>query len=208
MSTVSGDGPSRDAGECAAIERWQAAENKLYPLALVAPEEYQRALSMVGTVLDRLRDCRTITELVAVEADAIPGPAGGPADGVAVRAALALRAREIRAEREVRRRMEWIEAARARGERWVILEGSRNDLQLGVRFTELHVPTGRALSARYDPYAGDEPFELAELVLSTAGDQQAAREAVFAQCDPWLATLDQWHAEIDRAVARPEPPAA
>lgn len=90
----------------AALERFTAAEARLYPMALTDPDGYRIATSLVGLVAEELRrSCPDVSavierrdELMAevpqLAADAGLSLAGMPADAV-VDAASALRCREL-----------------------------------------------------------------------------------------------------------------
>lgn len=179
--------------------RWHAAEDRLYPMVMTDPDGYQRVVGVVGALLDELRRrSRTVADLVELERDpdALLGglplapPASLPGD-LLVQAACGTRARELVAEQEGERRTSAIAAARAAGEDWVVLEGPATLEQLtGDRFTELHLPTGRALIATVDPYSGGDPFHLEE----TGG--QAGRSRSFGDRPAWLAEHQRWRGEI------------
>jgi len=190
--------------------RWRTAEDKLYPMVMVAPDRFRQVLEAVRALVDELRiRCQTLEDLLEVEA--APGEllAVLPADRgpmlpeeLMVQAACGMRGREVLAAAEAERRTAVVAAARAAGQDWVVLEGPEHleDL-IGNRRTELHLPTGRVLVATVDPYVGEEPFQLEELVLDTAADRPeraraAERSRSFADRAAWIAERDRWRAEI------------
>lgn len=190
--------------------RWRTAEDKLYPMVLVDPDRFQQVLEAVRALVDELRRrCQTLEDLLEVEA--APGEllAALPADRgpmlpeeLMVQAACGLRGREVVAAAERERRSAAVAAARAAGQDWVVLEGPEHLADLvGHRRTELHLPTGRVLVATVDPYAGEEPFQLAELVPDTAADRPDGERAVgrtrsFVDRTAWITECGRWRAEI------------
>lgn len=185
--------------------RWRAAGDRLWSIAMVDGAEYRRVAELVGAVLARLRErTPTLESLLALDAD--PAPLldrwpGGPASTETVRpvleAACAVRGDELLAERARDRRITAIAAARAAGERWVVLDASTS----GLRSVEMHLGTGLALVAVADPQAGPEPYALGETVLDAAtGDPltgHGEREVSFADHDAWTSERARRRAEID-----------
>ena len=49
--------PTRDGIEVLAVRSWQAAEAHLYPLAMVDPDLYEEAVTLVREAADVLRSC-------------------------------------------------------------------------------------------------------------------------------------------------------
>lgn len=190
--------------------RWRTAEDKLYPMVMIDPDRFRQVLEAVRALVDELRSrCRTLEDLLDIEA--APGellavlPANrGPLlpEELMVQAACGMRGREVVAAAEAERRAAVVAAARAAGQDWVVLEGPEHleDL-IGNRRTELHLPTGRVLVATVDPYLGEEPFQLEELVMDIAADRPdrtraAGRTRSFADRAAWTAERDRWRAEI------------
>lgn len=197
--------------------RWRAAEDRLFPVALVDPDAYRRALFVVGLLLDELRVSTTsLDELLGLDVDPAPlldalptGPAdggrfassAGGGDRLTLEAAFAVRGRELAAAAERKRRAAAIASARSVGATWMDLEGSWETMQrTGARYTEMHLATGRAVVATGDPYSGNGPHRLELLVLdSDTGTpiETTDRDRAFADRAQWLAERERWRAEID-----------
>jgi hypothetical protein len=198
--------------------RWRAAEDRLFPMVLVDPDAYRRALDVVGLLLEQLRVRTTsLDQLLDLDVDPAPllaalpagsaggvrcaGSAGG-ADRLTLEAAFALRQRELAAAAERSARVAAIASARSVGATWVNLEGSWEAVcRIGARHTEMHLATGRALVATVDPYSGDGPHRLELVVLD--GDtgtpvETTDRGQAFADRAHWLAERERWRTEIDR----------
>jgi hypothetical protein len=206
--------------------RWRAAEDRLFPVVLVDPDTYRRALSVVGLLLEELRaNTTSLDQLLGLDVDPAPllsalpagsaggaqfagsaggaqfaGSAGGE-DRLTLEAAFAVRDREITAAAKRGRRAAAIALARSAGATWVDLEGSWEAvLGTGARHTEMHLPTGRALVATIDPYSGDGPHRLELVVLD--GDtgtpiETTDRDRAFADRAEWLAERERWRADIE-----------
>ena len=69
-----------------------------------------------------------------------------------------------------------------------------------TRIVEMHVATGTTGVATADPYLGDRPFRIAEMVLDTAtGDPLAGPDgddASFASAQDWEADRERRRREI------------
>jgi hypothetical protein len=198
--------------------RWWAAEDRLFPVALVDPDAYRRALDVVGMLLEELRVSTTsLDQLLGLDVDPTPllaalpagsagsggfaGSAGG-GDRLTLEAAFAVRERELAAAAERSRRVAIIASALSAGATWVDLEGSWEAAQrTGARHAEMHLATGRALVAAVDPYSGDGPYRLELVVLD--GDtgspvETTDQDRAFADRAQWLAERERWRAEIAR----------
>ncbi|MBA2323949.1 MAG: hypothetical protein H0V92_08070 [Pseudonocardiales bacterium] len=188
--------------------RWRAAEDRLFPVALVDPDAYRRVLYTVGALLDNLRVSTTsLDQLLDLDVDsaplldALPTSSAGGEDRLTLEAAFAVRDRELAAAAERERRAAAIASARSANATWVDVEGSWEAVQhTGVRYTEMHLATGRAVVATGDPYSGDGPHRLELLVLdSDTGTpiETTDRERAFADRAQWLIERARWRAEID-----------
>lgn len=187
--------------------RWRAAEDRLFPIVLVDPDGYRRVLSVVAGLLQELRVSTTsFDQLLALDVD--PGPllraarADGDADRLAVDASFAVRDRELVAAIERDRRASAVAAARSAGATWVDLEGSWPAVcDTGIRHTEMHLATGRALVAAVDPYSGDGAYRLEVVVLDVdtgAAVDTTDQDQQFTDRAMWLAHRERWRAEIER----------
>ncbi len=143
-----------------AVRRWNAAEQRLYPALLNSPASYERYTSLVRGICDQLGSVRDIEALVdtydegldfagaAAEAQSLPTQ--GLDIELAVDAAFCLRYREVLAETRRDAVKERIEEARARGDRWVDLEGSPPFLSMPFppwRSIDMDLADGTAIHA-------------------------------------------------------------
>jgi hypothetical protein len=165
---------------------------------VVDGEEYRRAAERVGGVLAEVRAATpTLEALLALDAD--PGPLLARAGTRALLdAALAVRADELVAARARDRRAAAIAAARAAGERWVVLDETAGATH---RTVEMHLASGLALVATADPYAGDAPYALTEAVLDAVTGEPLAGgdggEVSFADAAAWHDARARHREEID-----------
>ena len=168
--------------------RWRAAEDRLYPSLLADPAGYQRGIAAVQAVLAELRRrANDVSDLVGIES--APDDVVGTAcpDGVAlpvdllVAVACGMRDRELTAEQDHRRRQAAIDAARAAGAAWALLDGPEDpaDLVDGRRLA-VHLASGTVVEMTVDPWARGEAFGL----TVTPGDT-----ASFSDRAAWLAEL-------------------
>ncbi len=188
---------SEDPRVAHARRRWRAAGDRLWPVALSDGEAYQQVAHVVGALVDALRErAGSLEELVDLEAEpagflAGLGTAGQRAAGQPelLAAACAVRGDELTAERARGRRAERIARARTDGLVWAEVDRSP------TRVVEMHVATGTAIVATADPYLGDRPFRVAEMVLDTvSGDPLAGPDGD----DAAFGSVGEWEAERER----------
>jgi hypothetical protein len=194
------------------IRRWRAAEERLYPVVMVRPDLYERSIELVRSIADELRAFTTGAALVEAFGNADEIAAGvirresrevEDIDlGLATSAAFGLRHRELVGELARGRAMERIQAARERGETWVVLyeAGSQRQapavpyrrLEMHLRggaglhvYVEQDVATARAVygvqAVQLDPHTGDW--------LSEASVWDEPR--TFADPAPWQALIEE-----------------
>jgi hypothetical protein len=188
----------------AARGRWRAAEDRLYPALLADPGSYQRSVAAVQALVEELRRrAADVDDLVAAEADAAgmvaaACPSGVPvAPELLVAVACGMRDRELTAEREGRRRTAAVEAARAAGEPWAVLEGPPAPAELSDgRCLLLHLASGAALQATVDRWSGAEPFGLQVTTPDGPAGAWATRDR-----DAWLAEHARVRGEIEAGRA-------
>lgn len=141
-----------------AVVRFTAAEARLYPLAIVDPEAYERAVTLTGTLLKDLRaTCPDIDAvlhrrealmllLLTETTDGARPSLTGFTPETLVDAASALRCRELRAELDAAAAEARVAAARQAGQEWLVDEPDPAAVMAGFyRRIELHVPTGAVL---------------------------------------------------------------
>lgn len=141
-----------------AVRRWNTAEQQLYPALLSSPAGYERYMSLVRGICDELGSVRDVEALVdaydegldvaATAAEARSIPTHGLDMDLAVGAAFCLRYREVLAETRRDTVKKRIDEARARGDRWVDLEGSPPFLQMPFppwHSVEMRLPDGAGI---------------------------------------------------------------
>ena len=139
-------------------QRWQAAEERLYPIVMVRPDLYERSIELVRSIADELRGVTTTAALVKAFGDAAEiaarvikreSLAVDDIDvGLATSAAFGLRHREMVGELARGRAIERIRAARQRGEAWVVLYEAGTQGQapaVPYRRLEMHLHGGAGL---------------------------------------------------------------
>jgi hypothetical protein len=201
-------------------QRWQAAEERLYPIVMVRPDLYERSIELVRSIADELRGVTTTAALVQAFGDAAEiaarvikreSLAVDDLDvGLATSAAFALRHREMVGELARGRAMERIQAARQRGEAWVVLYEAGTQGQapaVPYRRLEMHLRGGAGLhvyveqdiatarpvygvqAVQLDPHTGDWLNE------ATVWDEPRT----FDDPEPWQALI----AELRGRLASP-----
>ena len=139
---------------------WAAAEGQLFPSVLALPDVYERTVLALRATLDRLRGLGTGTgplleasasgpALVASAAEQGGISTSGLDVGLIGHVALAMRYREVIADRAASARLQVVRRARAEGRTWVVLEESGDwagDPYLPYRRVEVHVPTARVVA--------------------------------------------------------------
>jgi hypothetical protein len=152
---------------------WEQAEARLYPAVLERPDLYQRIIRLVRATADHLRLLGSGTSALVAASErgpelvaAVVEDSGIPATELDLellaRAALAMRYRELRAEQVARRRLRLVEAGRADGEAWIVLEESGDSAgDPFLPYTRLEVATasGRGLLVTT---ASDEEYRTVE----------------------------------------------
>ncbi|WP_250550326.1 hypothetical protein [Pseudonocardia sp. H11422] len=197
--------PAVEPAVARARSLWRAAEDRLYPTLISDPSTYRRAIADVQAVVSELRKrCDGVHELMAAEAAAdeviaAACPAGTviPVD-LLIAVGCGMADREMSAERERRRRIEIIEAARAAGQAWVVLAGPDRPTALDEgRLVELHVPSGTILEASADSWSGADAYRL-EVTITAKDGQHELLSRSFAQRIDWLAEYRRCRADIER----------
>jgi hypothetical protein len=193
-------------------QRWQAAEERLYPVVMVRPDLYERSIELVRSIADELRGVTTTAALVQAFGDAAEiaarvikreSLAVDDIDvGLATSAAFALRHHEVVGELARGRAMERIQAARQRGEAWVVLYEAGTQGQapaVPYRRLEMHLRGGAGLhvyveqdiatarpvygvqAVQLDPHTGDWLNE------ATVWDEPRT----FDDPEPWQALISE-----------------
>jgi hypothetical protein len=181
--------------------RLRTAEDRLFPLAMVDAERYQRATRLVGLLSRRLQEtARTLDELAAADADLRVWmqfeelPTTGLDPDLVIDAAMAMRFRSILVEQAAEHQQRVLDRARDAGQRWAVLEEpDPSSWSAGTaRWVEAHVD-GRALMVRSvtaDPRAGDPVYR-----LEVTADGVRAEE--YTDRAEWLAAADRVRSEFE-----------
>jgi hypothetical protein len=205
MSDLSADPPPESFGGGIPAEhadlarRLRAAEDRLFPLAMIDADRYQRAVRLVGVLHRRLtQTCATIDELAAATAqtrfwlgviaiDEGISLHGLDADLVAD-AAMSQRFRALLTEQATELRERRIAQARESGQAWSVLEEPDPAAwSTGwARWVETHVATGTVMvrSVVAHPVTG-----VARYRLEVFG--RGVRTEEYADRDAWLAGIDE-----------------
>jgi hypothetical protein len=205
MASMSDDALAR------ARQSWRASEARLYPLALINVDGYQRALVLVAATCEQLRAVATTAadlvacqpravEYVAAACDATATSAQGLEPDDIFGSAAAARDRELAGEERRQARLAAVERGRAAGADWTDLHADA----LGRRVPELrvHVGTGWALLTEV---GADEATGAPVLILTTTqvdlttGELRAETSAVVhtaTNADEWERVARELQANV------------
>lgn len=188
--------------------RMRAAEDRLYPLAMVDVGLYQRGTTLCGLLLEDLRghspDLIALLGRRAPLLDRLPGLADeaglsllGLEPETLVDAAMALRCRELELERAPAQQQQRLASARDNGQEWLVAEPSPAAVMAGFyRREELHVPTGVRLVSSVEAGATGRPTAFVLEVIPPDVDQGPARSVTFDDEDAWLRAAAEYRSEI------------
>jgi len=191
-----------------AAARMRAAEDRLYPLAMVDVERYQRGTTLCGILLEDLRaHSPDLTALLGRRVpllDRLPRLADqaglsllGLDPETLVDAAMALRCRELEAERANARHQERLAVARDNEQEWLVNEPSPVAVMAGFyRREELHLPTGWRLVSSVEAGATGWPTAFVLEVVPPDDDEGPARSVTFVDEDAWLRAAAEFRSEI------------
>jgi hypothetical protein len=200
------------------LSDWQAAEQRLYPVIMVQPDLYERAVSMVRVVVDDLAGCSDLAALVAAWGGAAgivhraAGEAGLDLEGLdpdlIAGAGFSMRYRELAGAAARAERLGRIRAAAEAGEAWVEVEkiGSRETAgMVPWSWMEMHLPSGAGLRqmVEADPATGAPRYSLEVVpldpatgdLLPTPGDVVVVPES-FEDPTEWAAAVEAKRAHI------------
>lgn len=197
------------------LAAWEAAEARLYPVAMTRPEVYARSLDLVRAIVAELADVATVEDLVAAFADAAAvaaraldrdgADAAGIDLGLATAAAFALRYRVLVAEATAARATRAIEEARRDGRAWATVSESGDPAAGPYARVEIHVADARGIlaSVELDADSGRPRYSAETVRLDPAtgavvgaGEPDVVRTAADAAA--WAAAVE----ELRRAIAR------
>ncbi len=141
------------------VTGWRQAEAQLFGSVHMSPELYQAAVTWVRHVVDALRaegDSWAVLARAHARVGSLASAAvtSGLDPAMVGRAALAIRHREVEAVQAARGRVLLLDAGRAAGRQWVVLEergATSGDLFAPYRRLEAEVGTGRVLLVTAEP---------------------------------------------------------
>jgi hypothetical protein len=201
------------------LSDWQAAEERLYPVVMVRPDLYERAVRMVRVVADELAACLDLAALVAAWGGAAEivhraaAEAGfdleGLDAGLVAGAGFSMRFRELAGAAARNERLDRIRAAADAGEAWVRVEeiGSRETAgMVPWTWVEMHVPSGAGLrqTMEADQTTGAPRYSLEVVPLDPAtGDRLpippdvVSVEESFGDPTEWMAAVEAKRSQIE-----------
>ena len=204
------------------LSEWGSAEQRLYPIIMLRPDLYQRAVELVRKVADELGSCGDLPSLVKAWPDATDivyrasSVALLPLADLDIKlvagAGFSMRYRELAGPAERTDRLARVAAAVAEGGGWVLVSemGTPGSATLvpWVRL-EMHVPSGTGLSqtVEADPQTGAAQFRVEILRLDpTTGerlepDGELAMEESFDDRAEWLAAIEAHRGQIESGAS-------
>ena len=215
--TIPGDVPPE------VLREWQSAEERLYPVVMVRPDLYERAVELVRAVADELRSCSDLPALVKAWADAAQIvyraataeglDLSGLDAGLVAGAAFSLRYREVAWPAAREQRTARVRAAAERGEDWVRVEQTGSMETAGMvpwSWVDMHVPSGAGLrqTIEADPDTGAPRFRVEQVSFDPAtgapvgeGDDLGVEESFHDRAE-WTAAIEALRREITGGTAR------
>ena len=201
------------------LSDWMAAEGRLYPVVMVRPDLYERAVRLVRAVTDDLSRYRDLAGLAGAwdaAAEIVHRAAGvagldleGLDAGLVAGAAFSMRYRELAAGAARAERLHRIRAAAEAGEAWVRVEETGSKETAGMvpwSWLEMHVGSGAGLlqTLEADPTTGAPLFRLEVVPLDPAtGDRLVTPadvvtvEESFGDRAEWMAAVEAKRAQIE-----------
>lgn len=201
------------------LSDWKAAEERLYPVVMVRPDLYERAIRLVRVVTDELTGCLDLPGLANAWGGAAEivhwaaGEAGldleGLDAGLIAGAGFSMRYRELAGAAARNERLARIQAAADAGEAWVRVEeiGSRETAgMMPWSWVEMHVPSGAGLrqTMEADQTTGAPRYSLEVVPLDPAtGDRLpipadvVGVEESFEDPTEWMSAVEAKRAQIE-----------
>lgn len=192
------------AGGAELRQRWRLAEQRLYPMIMVAPEAYATYVRLVRSMADELGSCATQDELVDAypnrsaiveSALASAGISGSGLDlDLAADAAFQLRSDEV--ERQLQRDEVGRRIADMQGRAgWVVLTETAlvgGQIFPPYRRLEMHLPegTGLEITVELDLKTGHSLYAVEVVALDPANgsmlpDADSGQRQTFSERSPW-----------------------
>jgi hypothetical protein len=197
------------------VRRFEAAEARVFPLAMVDPDLYQRATLLVSELARRLAedgaDPMQVERLLARADDLlseVAAAAGLSTRGLVrsqlVDAAFAHVYRRQLAQDVAQAEKDRVDQARARGDRWLVLAEPSSEAQLMgfMQWVELHLATGQLLYRSIEVGSDGTPRFVvetrsgeAEPSCSKALPRHVRHES--GERDDWVVLCARVRAELD-----------
>lgn len=200
-----------DAGICSeAMNRFTAAEGRLYPMALVDPAGYERATTLIGVIAAQLRStCADIDSVLRARDDLIArlpefaAAAHVTATGLSadvVDAASALRCRELQAA--AARCSSRTAGARASCAEWIVDDAEPGAVMAGsFRRVERHLPTGTTLITSMEAGGAGGVTYTIEVV---ADECERADVSTYPDRDAWFSAAQRLRADLSTRHGSPD----
>lgn len=201
------------------LTRWRQADERLYPIVMVHPELFTQIVSVVRAAADQLASQTCLDDLVearrrgravvsqAAEAVGIPLERLGDVELVAD-AAFHLRHRELTAQLRRRAAADTVEAARARGDTWVMVRESGRLQQPAVQpyeRIEMRLADGHAVRAWVDvdpdsfaPVYGLDDLRLDRDTGAVVDDTRPVRARTYTTREQWEGARLEWRDAMPR----------
>jgi hypothetical protein len=201
------------------LSDWRAAEERLYPVVMVRPDLYERAVRMVRVVTDELAGCGDVAGLAATWSQAAEIVHRAAADagldldgldaGLIAGAGFSMRYRELAVTAARTEKLGRIQAAAAAGETWVRVEEIGSKETAGMvpwSWIEMHIGSGAGLrqTLEADPSTGAPRYGLEVVPLDPAtGDRLPTPpdvvgvEESFGDRAEWIAAVEAKRAQIE-----------
>jgi hypothetical protein len=201
------------------LSEWSSAEERLYPVVMLRPDLYQRAVELVRKVADELTSCTNLPALVEawpMAADIVYRtsslallPLADLDVSLVAGAAFSLRYRELAGPAARAERLARLAEAARQGGGWVLVAETGTAASAAfvpwVRL-EMHVPSGAGLrqSVEADPDTGVARFGLEVVRLDpSTGDplgpvEEVTVEESFTDRSEWLAAVEARRRELEQ----------
>lgn len=208
-----------------ALQRWQAAEDRVYQVVLLRPDLYELTIRLVQAVANDLREWSSLEglleaqprapEIVATAMRRLEIPAEVFRDlGLVADAAFSMRYRQVRGDERHQAAAERVRTAREQGDEWVLVHEAGNVAfpeVLPYHRMEVRVVDGTGLHAfvEIDPGSWEPRYGLERIRMDLEGlavvdeSARAASRRFFHRRDAWEAAISDLREGRDPGVKPP-----
>ncbi|MDQ3945753.1 MAG: cytochrome c oxidase subunit Vb family protein [Actinomycetota bacterium] len=192
------------------LSEWSSAEERLYPIIMLRPDLYQRAVELVRKVADELASCDDLAALVKAWPDAADIayrasalallPLADLDITLVAGAGFSVRYRELAGPAARSQRLARLADAAEKGDTWVLVSetGSPGSAVVPWVRLEMHVPTGTGLAqtVEADQETGAARFGLEVVQLDPVtgerlgSDDDPVMEESFDDRTEWTAAVE------------------